>query len=212
MSSGARIQLARQGAVIERDPAAIAEARAEFEATHVLKLPAFVNADLLAEAQQHIAAGIFHSKVHKASGVEMCMEPNAAVWMLRFLMVSADVLRYVGDITGADELTSFFGRVYRLDPETDQRHDWHDDVEDGRQLGFSLNLSTSEFEGGALQLRERDPERITATVYNTTPGDAVIFKLHPNVQHQVHPITGTVPRTVFAGWFRSGDDVPKMPR
>jgi hypothetical protein len=102
--------------------------------------------------------------------------------------------------------------VYRLDPNTDQRHDWHDDLEDGRQLGFSLNISTDRFEGGALQLRERNPERITATVYNTVPGDAVIFRLHKNVQHQVHPITGSVPRTVFAGWFRSGPEAPVMPK
>lgn len=206
MSSAARIQLARDGAAIDSDPAAIAAARAQFDATHVLKLPAFIDAPLLADAQQHIAAGTFHSKVHEASGVEMCMEPNASVWLLRFLIVSADVLRFVEAITGTRELTSFFGRVYRLDPGTDQRHDWHDDLEDGRQLGFSLNLSTGPFEGGALQLRERDPEKITATVYNTTPGDAVIFRLHSNVQHRVHPITGTVPRTVFAGWFRSGVD------
>ncbi len=204
MSSAARIQLARNGAIVDSDVAAIAAARAEFDATHVLTLPAFIDAALLAEAQQHIATGTFHSKIHKASGVEMCMEPNAVVWLLRFLMVSADLLRAVEALTGVTELSSFFGRVYRLDPGTDQRHDWHDDLEDGRQLGFSLNVSTDRFEGGALQLRERDPERVTATVYNTTPGDAVIFRLHPNVQHQVHPITGTVPRTVFAGWFRSG--------
>lgn len=210
MSSAARIQLTRTGTRIEGDAAAIAGVRSEFDRTHVLKLPEFVNAELLAEVQKHVASGIFHSKVHKASGVEMCMEPNAAVWLLRFLMVSADVLRFVEGITGATELSTFFGRVYRLDPGTDQRHDWHDDLEDGRQLGFSLNVSTEPFEGGALQLREREPERVTATVYNTTPGDAVIFRLHSNVQHQVHPITGTVPRTVFAGWFRSGVDVPKL--
>lgn len=206
MSPAASIQLTRNGTTIDRDPAPIAALRTEFDATHVVKLPAFVDAPLLAEVQRHVAAGTFHSKIHKASGVEMCMEPNAAVWLLRFLIVSADVLRAVETITGAGNLTSFFGRVYRLDPGTDHRHDWHDDREDGRQLGFSLNVSTDRFEGGALQLRERDPERVTATVFNTTPGDAVIFRLHENVQHQVHPITGSVPRTVFAGWFRSGTD------
>lgn len=212
MSPAAKIQLSRHGTTINRDPAAIAACRAEFDAAHVVKLPAFIDAPLLAEVQKHIATGTFHSKVHKASGVEMCMEPNAAVWLLRFLIVSADVLRAVETITGATNLTSFFGRVYRLDPETDQRHDWHDDLEDGRQLGFSLNVSTDVFEGGALQLRERDPERVTATVFNTAPGDAVIFRLHENVQHQVHPITGRVARTVFAGWFRGGADVPEMPK
>lgn len=212
MSSAAKIQLTRSGTYIDRDPAVIADARAHFDKTHVLLLPAFVDAPLLAEVQKHIASGTFHSKIHKASGVEMCMEPNAAVWMLRFLMVSADVLRGVEALTGMDDLVSFFGRVYRLDPQTDQRHDWHDDLEDGRRLGFSLNVSTDRFEGGALELRERNPERVTATIYNTVPGDAVIFRLHENVQHQVHPITGTAARTVFAGWFRGGPEAPVMPR
>ncbi len=212
MSSAAKIQLTRRGTHIDRDPESIAAARQEFDATHVLRLPAFVDAALLAEVQTHIASGTFHSKIHKASGVEMCMEPNAAVWLLRFLMISADVLEMVQALTGTEDLTSFFGRVYRLEPGTDQRHDWHDDLEDGRRLGFSLNVSTDRFEGGALQLRERDPERITATVFNTTPGDAVIFRLHANVQHQVQPITGTVARTVFAGWFRGGPEAPVMPR
>jgi hypothetical protein len=210
MSRAAKIQLSRNGSQIDRNPESIAAARREFDATHVLTLPAFVDTALLAEVQTHVAGGTFHSKVHKASGVEMCMEPNAAVWLLRFLLVSSDVFRAIEALTGTNELTSFFGRVYRLDPGTDQRHDWHDDLEDGRQLGFSLNVSTEHFEGGALQLRERDPERVTATVYNNVPGDAVIFRLHENVQHQVHPITGSTPRTVFAGWFRSGVDLPKI--
>lgn len=212
MSPAARIQLTRNGSIIDRDPGAVAATRREFDATHVLKLPAFVDAPLLAEVQKHVATGTFHSKVHKASGVEMCMEPNAAVWLLRFLLVSGDVFRAIEALTGTTDLTSFFGRVYRLDPGTDQRHDWHDDLEDGRQLGFSLNISTDHFDGGALQLRERTPERVTATVHNTVPGDAVIFRLHENVQHQVHPITGHVARTVFAGWFRSGPEAPVMPK
>ncbi len=212
MSSAGSIRLSRNEKYVQRDPDAITAIRRVFDATHVLKLPAFIDAPLLAEVQKHVAAGTFHAKVHKASGVEMCMEPNAAVWLLRFLLVSPDVFRAIEALTGTSDLTSFFGRVYRLDPDTDQRHDWHDDVEDGRQLGFSLNISTDHFEGGALQLRERSPERITATVYNTVPGDAVIFRLHENVQHQVHPITGTVARTVFAGWFRSGPEAPVMPK
>lgn len=212
MSSAARLQLSRGGARIDRDPAAIASARREFDTTHVLKLPAFIDAALLADVQDHIAGGTFHTKVHHASGVEMCMEPNAAVWLLRFLIVSDEVLRAVEAFTGTPALTSFYGRVYRFEPGTDHRHDWHDDIGDGRELGFSLNVSAAPFEGGALQLRERDPERITATVFNTGPGDAVIFRLGPNVEHQVQGITGSVARTSFAGWFRSGPDAPPMPR
>jgi hypothetical protein len=212
MSHAARIQLARTGATIDRDPAALAAARREFDTTHALRFPAFIDAALLAEVQAQVAAGVFHTKVHKSSGVESCMAPNAAVWLLRFLIVSDDVLRAVETITGVDDLRSFFGRVYRFDPGTDHHHDWHDDLGDGRALGFSLNLSPVAFAGGALQLRERDPERITATIFNTTPGDAVLFRLANNVEHQVQRITGTVPRTTFAGWFRGGPDAPAMPR
>ncbi len=210
MSRAVRIQLSRTGTIIDRDPATIAAAKDEFDATHVLKLPGFVDAALLAELQRHIEAGAFRARKHLASGVEMCMEDNAAVWLLGFLIASADVLAAVEALTGARGLKSLYGRVYRLEAGTDQQHDWHDDLDVHRSLGFSLNVSDGQFEGGALQLRERDPERITATVYNTTPGDAVIFRLHPNVQHRVHPITGTVARTALAGWLRSGDDLPTL--
>ena len=211
MSPAGSIQLSRGGVRIDRDAAAIADLRRSFDATHVLRLPAFIDAALLNEVQGHIDAGAFRTKVHHASGVEMCMEPNAAVWLLRFLMVSDDLLGTVGALTGVDDLTTFFGRVYRFEPGTDHRHDWHDDLGDGRRLGFSLNVSREHFEGGALQLRERDSGRVTATVFNTTPGDAVVFRLGANVEHQVQPVTGPVARTSFAGWFRGGPDAPAMP-
>jgi hypothetical protein len=210
MSRDVRIQLSRTGTIINRDPAVIAAAKAEFDATHVLKLPAFVDAALLAELQRHIETGTFQVREHKASGTEMCMVDNAAVWLLGFLIASADVLAAIEALTGMQGLKSLYGRVYRLEAGTDQQHDWHNDIEEHRRLGFSLNVSNGVFEGGGLQLRELEPERITATVFNTTPGDAVIFRLHRNVQHRVHPITGTVARTALAGWLRSGDDLPTL--
>lgn len=212
MSSAGSIQLSRAGAVIDRDPARIAALRETFDTTHALRIPSFIDAALLAEVQAQVVSGEFHTKIHDASGVESCMAPNAAVWLLRFLIVSDEVLRAVERLTGVDDLRSFFGRVYRFEPGTDHHHDWHDDLGDGRQLGFSLNLSPAPFEGGALRLRERDTERITATIYNTVPGDAVLFRLGAHVEHEVQPITGTVARTTFAGWFRGGPDAPAMPR
>lgn len=210
MSRDVRIQLSRSGTTINRDPASVAEARNEFETTHVLKLPSFVDAALLAELQRHIETGTFRIREHKASGSEMCMDDNAAVWLMGFLVASADVLAAIEALTGAVGLKSLYGRVYRLEPGTEQQHHWHDDIAEDRRLGFSLNVSAGIFEGGALQLRERDTERVTATVFNTTPGDAVIFRLHSNVQHRVHPITGTVARTALAGWLRSGANLPTL--
>jgi hypothetical protein len=202
--------LSRGGARLP-DGSTIAEARAEFDRTHVLTLPGFLDAPLLAEVRAHVADGEFQTKVHHHSGVELCMTPNAAVWLLRFLIVSPAVLGAVAAMTGAADVRSFFGRVYRFIPGTDHRHDWHDDLGDGRLLGFSVNLGDVPFEGGALELRERDTGRVTATVRNVGAGDAVAFRISPRVEHRVQGVTGDTPRTAFAGWFRGGDEIARMP-
>jgi hypothetical protein len=211
MSYDGRLQLARGGARLPEKPDVIAGARAEFDCTNALTLPGFLDPPLLAEVRAHVAAGEFQTKVHHHSGVELCMAPNAAVWLLRFLIVSPEVLGAIAAMTGLDDVRSFFGRVYRFMPGTDHRHDWHDDLGDGRLLGFSVNLGDAPFDGGALELRDRDSGRSTATIRNVGAGDAVAFRIAAGVEHRVHGVTGDTPRTAFAGWFRGGDDIARMP-
>jgi hypothetical protein len=196
------IVVARDGSTISTDPVRLAAARQQFLDTSVLVLRGFLAPPLLAWTRDRVDEGTFRHKLHPASGEEDCMVNNEAIWLLRFLIGAHDVLRAVEDLTGHTPLRMAQVRVYRFEPGSGHHHDWHDDIGEGRRLGLSVNLSTAMFEGGRLQLRERESQRLLADVSNTGAGDAVIFRLGRDVQHQVLPVTGTAPRVALAGWFR----------
>ncbi len=172
---------------------------------HFVVLPGLLEASLLAFVRSHVAIGEFFDFQHRASGHEACMRSNAAVWLLDFLMNAPELLRVVESITGIDRIGWFDGRIYRLTPGTDEGHHWHDDNTHGRKLGVSVNLIDTPFEGGLLQLRDSQTCAALAEVANTGEGDCVIFRLGDDLEHRVLPVTGSVPRIAFAGWFREGE-------
>jgi hypothetical protein len=195
------IAIAREGAAITTDAALLARARDQFARYSVLVLRGFLTPALLAWTQSLVRAGSFSHRVHPDSGEEDCMQHNEAIWLLRFLIGSHEILRAVETLTDHRPLTRAQLRVYRFEEGTGHRHDWHDDVGDGRRLGLSVNLSEDMFEGGNLQLRDYESLRQLADVCNTGAGDAVIFRLGHDVQHQVLPVTRGA-RVALAGWFR----------
>ena len=77
---------------------------------------------------------------------------------------------------------------------------------------MSVNLSPEVFEGGDLQIREAESKRQVAHLRNTGFGDAVIFRIHPSLEHQVLPLTGAVDRSAYAGWFLASPDYQAMLR
>lgn len=200
------LTVSRDMTVIAADPDAVEEARRQFVSDHAIVLKEFLAPSLLAWVRERVQQGQFRHKTHPASGEEECMFDNDAIWLLRFLLSDARVLRAFESITGVEGLTKCQVRVYRFVPDSGQRHDWHDDVGEGRRLGLSINLSETMFEGGNLQLRERETGLLTADIRNTGPGDAAVFRLGTRLQHQVLPVTGAQGRVVVAGWFRAETD------
>jgi hypothetical protein len=187
---------------VTSDEAVIAAMRAEFEDAGSLVLQQVLDARVLSLVQTQVAQGAFSTKVHSDSGVEQCMAGNSGVDVLRYLLSAPAVLRFIEAVTGERPLAGCQVRVYRLTPGTDERHDWHDDLCDGRRVGLSLNLGAEPFEGGTLQLREYPSLRPLSSVRNTGPGDLAVFRLRADTQHQVLPVVGAHARTVLAGWFR----------
>lgn len=200
------LTVSRESTSIGANPDAVERARRQFATAHAIVLKEFLAPALLDWVRERVAQAQFRLKVHPASGDEECMYDNDAIWLLRFLLSDARVLRAVESLTGVDGLTKCQVRVYRFVPDSGQRHDWHDDVGEGRRLGLSINLSEAMFEGGNLQVRERESGRTTADIRNTGAGDAAIFMLGTRLQHQVLPVTGAQGRVVVAGWFRSESD------
>jgi hypothetical protein len=70
-------------------------------------------------------------------------------------------------------------------------------------IAMSVNLSTEPYEGGVLQIRERESKEVLHEEPSPSPGDAIIFRLDESLRHRVTAVEGEVGRTAFAGWFKS---------
>jgi hypothetical protein len=46
---------------------------------------------------------------------------------------------------------------------------------------------------------------VLSEMVNTGQGDAILFRISHNLKHMVTAVTGSEPKTAFAGWFRSGE-------
>jgi hypothetical protein len=80
---------------------------------------------------------------------------------------------------------------------------WHDDLGDYRLVAMSLNLSREVYSGGVLRIRHHATGQIVHAVANTGLGDAILFRITPELDHYVTEVEGAVPKTAFAGWFKS---------
>jgi hypothetical protein len=89
-------------------------------------------------------------------------------------------------------------------------YDWHDDVSEDRMVALSINLSKEIYSGGILQIREWESQRIIQEAANVGFGDGILFRLADSLEHRVTDVEGRVPKTAFAGWFRSQPDFLSM--
>jgi hypothetical protein len=90
-------------------------------------------------------------------------------------------------------------------PNSGHYDSWHDDDIKNRLVGISINLSPLQFCGGVFQIREQGSKRLIMQIANTGLGDAILFRISGDLEHQVTEITGNQPKTAFAGWFQSGE-------
>jgi hypothetical protein len=168
-----------------------------------VRIPAFLTASLVEEVTRGLSEASFRQREHGEIGVEDCMEPNAI--LARLLLVANDpsLFAAIQAIAQCGAIGCFDGRVYRLDPASDHRDSWHTDLGDNRLVAMSVNLSSNPYVGGVLEIRDRRSRRVIHEVANLRAGDALLFKIADGLEHRVTPVEGTVPRTAFAGWFKS---------
>jgi hypothetical protein len=53
-------------------------------------------------------------------------------------------------------------------------------------------------------MRYRRTKEILHEVHNNGLGDALLFRVSPELEHRVQGVEGDVPKTALAGWFVSG--------
>lgn len=176
--------------------------RDEFETRHCIRLPGLLaprSVEMVRECLDDIP---FTHRVHDTIGTEFCLPDSRAVRLLFFLVNDPALFAVIRRITGCSPIGCFTGRVYRMVPGAGDYDTWHSDVIQNRMIGMSVNLGPP-YEGGVFQLREAASKRQLCELPNVRPGDAILFRIDPTLEHWITPMAGHTPKTAFAGWFRS---------
>ena len=198
------IHLDSRNVSIAADAATRAELRRAFAADRFLRLPGLIAGELLATVRRRLARAPFGTRVAERvhpPAIDLKLQDDDLHGLLHFVLNEAAVLDFVRDVAGVPEATGFVGAVYRLEPGMGHRDSWHSDLDGNRLVGLTVNLSDGVFEGGELEMRERESERRLWRVANTGPGDGLLFALGPDLQHCIRPMAGSSAKTAFAGWF-----------
>ena len=204
------VQLTRQGAVRVGTGEQFAAARAEFDRRPCLLLNQLSEPSLLSLIRRRLESSGFAHKVNAGIGTELRLPSGALSGGIEFLTNDRVLFDAIQDITGCARIGCYRGRVYRMQPDTGHASHWHSDMSGGRMITMSVNLSDEVFEGGDLQIREAASTQVIAHLRNTGFGDAVIFRIDPRLEHQVLPLTGTVERSAYAGWFLASPDYEQL--
>jgi 2-oxoglutarate-Fe(II)-dependent oxygenase superfamily protein len=184
--------------------------RAIFDRDHAVRLRGFLSDATLERVHDCIEAGEFTVREHAGISTELCIESGAAPALLLFLTNDVELFGLVRAITGCGRIGLFDGRVYRMLAGSEHEDSWHDDLGANRMVAMSVNLGYEPYEGGVLEIRDRDSREILSRLEDPGPGDATLFRIDPKLQHRVSSVEGETPRTAFAGWFASGPDNPLL--
>ena len=199
------LQLSRSGIHFFGSQKILKQMQESFDRNHFIRIRQFLHPELLKKLKEELGRSRFYKKVHKGIGTELCMFDGSAVRLLSFLLQDPVLFRYVEAMTGCKTIGCLTGRIYRMNA-SEHSDDWHNDLTQNRMVAMSLNLSPKPYQGGHLLMRSVKKGSKAREVRNTGFGDIILFRIRKDLQHCVQNITGSVPKTAFAGWFRSKPD------
>ena len=201
-------QLTRNGPVLS---GSLDSLRDRFATEHCVVLRNMLETTLLEQIQRNIERAQWHStaktNLYTDSGAEwateLTLDDPITINVIDFLLNHSGFLNVIRIITGCNQISDFNnGRIYRMVASHQHYISWHNDLNDKtRQAGFSMNLSTGVFRGGAFELRNCSTKKLLAQVDNTGLGDALLFRISGDLEHRVTPIMEGVPKTACTGWF-----------
>ena len=203
------IQIKKSGIIFSYTKKDLENMRAIFNKYHYIKLPGLLNPRLLKSIQYQLDQDEFYEdryKVGKDKATGFLPKNKNITSLLHFLVNDQKLFQLIKDITTCSHIGCFTGRVYSKIPGLGQYDLWHDDLSDNRMISMSINLSKDIYSGGVLQIFNCKSKKIIHEVGNTGFGDAIIFRISPNLKHRVTKVIGNVTRTTFTGWFRSKPD------
>ncbi|MGO9604649.1 MAG: hypothetical protein ACLQAT_14890 [Candidatus Binataceae bacterium] len=197
------IQIQRD--VVKFDQAQIDKLRAEFRSSHCVRLIHLLEPSLLDFLLERIENGQWQTMSHPDIGEEYVLDDRPALNLLHFLTNVPKFRDLIESITGRGPLRRFRGRVYRMIAGKGHHDSWHDDATESWLVGMTLNLNPRPFRGGLFMLRDAQSGRVLSEIANTGLGDALIFRITPELEHRISDLKGKAPKTAFAGWFTSND-------
>jgi 2OG-Fe(II) oxygenase superfamily len=200
------IQLTRSGTVVSASASEVENLRAEFGRQHCIQFSGLLEAGLVDFIQSEVDHAEFYPKIHKSIGVELSTAHHVLLPLLHILINDQKLFEIVHQITGCGRIGCFTGRIYRMMPRSDHYDSWHNDMVEDRVVAMSINLSSEIYSGGILQIRDKYSQRIVHEVANLGFGDGIIFRLARSLEHRLTNVKGAVPKTAFAGWFKSQPD------
>jgi 2OG-Fe(II) oxygenase superfamily len=182
-----------------------------FERHHWILVPGFFGPKLLDEIRREVDRSKFERRADEMGG-ELKLGPETPiVKRLLFIVNEPAVHRAVEAATGIERIARFDGRIYRRAPVPEHYHVWHDDVAgETRLVAMSVNLSEGAYGGGVLEMRRKGARHMLARVQNTGAGDALMFRVHPDLQHCITDVTAGT-KTSLAGWFGAAPPWPLRP-
>jgi hypothetical protein len=200
-SSQPVVQLAPRGTIIRADAAQMRALRDQFAEQHFVRLPQLLAPELLDRVLGAIDSAQFAEGRHGEELREDRLSTSSLASMtLHFVTNSPTFIAFISSITQCSAIGSFHGRVFRRLATLGHYSEWHSDTFiAGRPAAMSLNLGDA-YRGGDLELRRVGTSAGTV-IPNRRLGDAVVFRIAPDLEHRVQPVDGTVFRTAFAGWF-----------
>jgi 2OG-Fe(II) oxygenase superfamily/Coenzyme PQQ synthesis protein D (PqqD) len=188
--------------------------RATFKRENYLRIPGFVEAELLAVMRKYLRSAHFEESEYGAVGRDLALWNSPVAGALHLLMNDPALLDCVRRISGCGPVASFTGRLYRMVARPGMDFDWHSDLKENDSrvgVAMTINLGARPYRGGTLQMRHVDHEAITE-IPNAGPGDAIIFRLARDLRHRVTPVEGKAPKTAFTGWFMAAPNCAELRR
>jgi len=202
------IQITRSGAACDATAEELARLTREFAQNQCILLRNFLEPELSAYLLRKLAKEEFYSRPHKDTRLELCLKETETHGLVHFLLNDPVLFDVLQKITSCGRIGRFYGRVYRMVPGAGHYDSWHDDDFENRRLTISVNLSHEVYEGGLLQLRNRQTKAKIYEIANTGFGDVIVFRVGRDLEHQVTEVVGSFEKMALSGWFVPWPDYP----
>lgn len=189
------------------DQALLEQYKAEYAETNCILLKDMLNPKILNKLMDKLDKVIFQTKFetseeNKFGKVLFVDQHEPVVATFNFIFNDTGLFSCLEDITNCGTIDNFTGRIHRSEEGENHRIDWHGDNADHRLLAITICLGNTPYTGAAFELRERSSKKITRSFGQLNAGDALIFRIDPQLEHRLAPLE-TGRRTVGVGWFRA---------